>query len=225
MAWKDTPKRCDISGCNSSGGAKAPRVGGQSTVRLRIPSLAQARPAALNNRRESGREVDTMSDYEPPVMDTATTARFWSHVDQDGPAGCWEWRGSKRTNGYGYFVTARKKHQAHRLSYALTSGNIPDGMLACHHCDNKACVNPAHLFIGTVRDNAQDMIAKGRKPVTRFPQEACARGHKFEGHNIILTVQNGKRGRKCRTCARAVWRASWHRRALKAAVEREESKP
>lgn len=86
---------------------------------------------------------------------------FWSKVEKV-EHGCWVWTSTKSSNGYGVFWWRRRRTYAHRQAYSLSRGPIPAGLLVCHHCDNPPCVRPDHLFLGTVQDNATDMILKGR---------------------------------------------------------------
>lgn len=93
---------------------------------------------------------------------------FLKRVVKSNGDGCWEWSGKRFDEGYGKFSmpgNSRKTVQAHRLSYELFVGPIPDGLLICHKCDNPPCVRPDHLFPGTSAQNTQDAIAKGRMAV------------------------------------------------------------
>lgn len=87
--------------------------------------------------------------------------RFFSRIEFDPNGGCWLWLGSLNY-GYGNFSIGYKTVRAHRFSYEMHPGEIPDGLCVCHKCDVRCCMNPNHFFLGTNGDNMADKTAKGR---------------------------------------------------------------
>lgn len=142
--------------------------------------------------------------------------RFWAKVDRRGPDECWSWLGSHDRFGRGDFYWSREveKVKAPRASWWLTYGEPPPRELSvCHSCDNPACVNPAHLWLGTHRANMQDAYTKGRivHPAPLYGQaningrkRECKRGHPLSGENLYV-FPDGRR--RCNVCQRELRQA------------------
>lgn len=91
--------------------------------------------------------------------------RFWNFVDKGKDEDCWIWQGGKDKDGYGNIRTPTTQLRAHRVSYEMHKGKIPKGLLIRHTCHNTSCVNPNHLLVGTVLQNARDKVEACRQPV------------------------------------------------------------
>ena len=133
-------------------------------------------------------------------MSEATTReeiaeRFHGHTVPAPPSECVLWCGHVSGDGYGQFTIRGRKYGAHRVSYELSNGPIPDGRCVMHKCDVPTCVNPRHLSLGTHADNSHDCVAKKRHSESR--KTACEKGHPFDERN---THNRRTGGRRCRTC-------------------------
>ena len=140
-------------------------------------------------------------------------ARF-ARVGGDGD--CWRWTGMNNGRGYGLVhLEPGRRAYAHRYAWVVANGcDVPSGRLVCHTCDNRWCVNPAHLYAGTMSDNARDAVIRGRIDrvasgrkisATRRAWTHCKNGHPLSGDNLYRTPSTGQR--VCRTCKAALAKA------------------
>lgn len=122
----------------------------------------------LMRRKISTRErVAIFQRWNGEIMD-----RFMDKCIPEPNSGCWLWLGASKANGYGHMWDGERYEIAHRLSYRLHCGPIPEGAVVCHSCDTRCCVNPSHLWVGTQQENLRDCVRKGRLNPGRFPGEA-----------------------------------------------------
>lgn len=107
--------------------------------------------------------------YKRPTLEE----NFRNGYTVNPQTGCWEWKNSVGKNQYGHMGIGKKTSPAHRVSYELFIGEIPEGLFICHKCDNKPCVNPMHLFVGTQKDNMTDAQSKGIIPTAPHPSHTA----------------------------------------------------
>lgn len=140
--------------------------------------------------------------------------KFERSYEAEPMSGCWLWHAATAKAGYGMIRSDGKIISAHRASYMLHNGEIPSGMQVCHMCDNRACVNPAHLFLGTHNDNMRDAKNKGKFD-GRW-HSTCKKGHALTTDNVVLLQS----GRRCRICYKEDSDQRNHRRHFLLSVSR-----
>lgn len=160
--------------------------------------------------RGRGTEGSELAHSKVPTMsmDDTLAERFEGKYMPVPEAGCWIWMACLDGAGYGRIGVGSKRDgtkralQASRASWMIHRGPIPKGLHVCHTCDVPACVNPDHLFLGTNKDNADDMVRKGRatQGAHYATRTHCANGHEFTPENTA--TRRDCNGRACRTCGR-----------------------
>lgn len=134
--------------------------------------------------------------------------KFWPKVEKTKT--CWLWIASTRGKGYGAFGADGKNQYAHRASWEIHYGPIPDGLWVLHHCDTPACVNPQHLFLGTNADNMQDCVAKGRTATgerngSKTHPERRPKGERHGTHTHPGSRPTGERNGRAKLTEVQVW--------------------
>jgi hypothetical protein len=156
-----------------------------------------AHPMTPAERIAELEEVVARLEGRSAITDLRVRARFDARWMPEPTTGCWLWFGTPGNWGYGSMSINSRSTQTHRIAWRLYVETIPKGLRVLHTCDTPACVNPAHLYLGTHQDNMDDMRRKGRGSNQNTKKTHCMRGHPFNEENTYRGTI-GRRG--CRIC-------------------------
>lgn len=195
IAKRDWPKRGHLKGqpirfISGHNIKRVEPVPPPNPAGLCLCGCGQATPVATRNHTQNGfvkgQPIRFIHGHNARTQHAPASERFWENVEKKGADKCWDWTGAFDGRGYGRIGIDGRNVAAHRFSYELHFGSIPDGMEVCHSCDRPPCCNPAHLWLGTHADNIRDAVKKGRKIMPKSDNRGQRHGmSRFTDSDVI----------------------------------------